>query len=311
MATSAIAFFGATGGCAAQALAQSLEAGYTCRARALLSTIAVARTPSKLTALLQSKHHLAPALLAQHLSVIEGNAKDIDAVTRTLLVSPPSSSSSSSSAAAVVDTIVFGIGAAPKLQLSLLRPVTVDDTTVCQDAARTILTALRQLSPAQPPVFIAISTTGLSPLRRDVPLPLVPLYQVLLAVPHHDKRAMELALLQDRGAAAAAATSTKTETETETTAASVLAGFVVVRASLLTDGAMRGTQKVRVGWEMEGPASAKTQLPAIGYTISRADVGNWIFETLLWPSPRADIGPHGRVVRGSAEWLDRMVTLTY
>ncbi len=48
--------------------------------------------------------------------------------------------------------------------------------------------------------------------------------------------------------------------------------FVVVRASLLTDGKARGGEKVRVGVE---------EKPAVGYTISRGDVGLWVFENLV------------------------------
>ena len=47
---------------------------------------------------------------------------------------------------------------------------------------------------------------------------------------------------------------------------------LVVRASLLTDGEARGIVGVRQGSE-EGPA--------VGYYISRKDVGEWIWERVL------------------------------
>ena len=52
--------------------------------------------------------------------------------------------------------------------------------------------------------------------------------------------------------------------------------FVVIRPSLLTDGKRLGTQKVKVG--EEGKETAK---PAVGYTISRDDVGGWIFDEIV------------------------------
>lgn len=52
--------------------------------------------------------------------------------------------------------------------------------------------------------------------------------------------------------------------------------FVILRPSLLTDGARLGTDKVRVGEEIGDAAK-----PAVGYAISRADVGGWIFDELL------------------------------
>ena len=48
--------------------------------------------------------------------------------------------------------------------------------------------------------------------------------------------------------------------------------FVIVRPSLLTNGKARGRRKIRVGTEAE---------PAVGYTISREDVGLWMFEHLV------------------------------
>lgn len=86
-----------------------------------------------------------------------------------------------------------------------------------------------------------------------------------------------------------------------------ISGFVVIRPSLLTDGAMLGKERVRVGWEVDrslnrvdGGNGDEKARPAIGYTISRADVGNWIFQELI------DAG-HGK----REQWRGKMISLTY
>ena len=63
---------------------------------------------------------------------------------------------------------------------------------------------------------------------------------------------------------------------------------VIVRPSLLTNGKARGGKKIRVGTE---------EKPAVGYTISREDVGLWVFENLL---------------KGDGEtYVGQKVTITY
>lgn len=81
---------------------------------------------------------------------------------------------------------------------------------------------------------------------------------------------------------------------------SLLDTFTIVRPSLLTDGPVKGSSKVRVGWEFpnatmgtagaarkDGSSSSsssnanKAPGPAIGYIISRSEVGNWIFEEIV------------------------------
>jgi hypothetical protein len=107
-----------------------------------------------------------------------------------------------------------------------------------------------------------------------------PLYRLLLAEPHRDKRAMEVAVV-----------------EAALAADSPLAGFVVVRPSFLLDGKGKGVDKVRVGWERHAADEREAGPgPAVGYTISRADVGGWIFEEL--------------VKANAAEWDGRCVSLT-
>jgi hypothetical protein len=123
----------------------------------------------------------------------------------------------------------------------------------------------------QKPIITAVSTTGISS-ERDIPLPMIPLYHWMLPVPHADKKAME-------------------QTIEQAAARNLIRGFVIVRASLLTNGKQQGLGKVRVGWEDEqGPG------PAIGYSISREDVGAFIFEKVI--------------VKNAEGFLDKKLSIT-
>src|SRR4051794_17817351 len=83
----AILFLGATGGCALSALRQALKAQQTC--------IALARTPSKLQALLTPEEQ-------SQVHIHEGNAHDISTIRRVL--AHPSRANS------LVDFVVSSIG---------------------------------------------------------------------------------------------------------------------------------------------------------------------------------------------------------
>jgi nucleoside-diphosphate-sugar epimerase len=246
-----IAFLGATGGCAGACLIASLKEGYTCRA--------LVRTPSKLTTSLETQG-LSDSLLA-NLEIIQGNAKDIESV-KTLLQTPTG----------IVDTIVFGVGAAPKLRLHIM-PITLDDIEVCRTAMATLLSALDELKAATKPRLLVISTTGITKGPRDVPLLYVPLYHWFLHVPHVDKRVMEELVCMQRQKPAAERT---------------IGEFAIVRPTLLMDGDGVGVAKVRSGLESN---------PALGWTIDRKDVGNWLFEKGVKP---ADLG----------EFKDQAISLT-
>ncbi|KAI7314488.1 hypothetical protein KC315_g11340 [Hortaea werneckii] len=260
---SSLAFFGATGDCAGYCLAQALNAGYDCRA--------LARTPTKLTASLKNKN-VSPETLDKHLTIIQGDVKDVTAVKETLSLSAGHPGNA-------VDKIISGIGGAPAFQWSLIQPFTLTDPTICQDAGKTILRALGELESTskektKKPILINVSTTGIpSPnCPRDVPLLFVPLYHWALAVPHEDKKVLQKTL----------AAHMKSDSP-------LLQGFVHVKPSLLMDGEAMGLQAVRDGVETA---------PAVGYTIRRADVGSWMFERLV----------KGEVKR---EWMDRSVCITY
>lgn len=128
--------------------------------------------------------------------------------------------------------------------------------TICAEATTSILGALADLQPRQKPLIAVISTTGISAGPRDVPLLMNPLYKLALHNPHADKHHMEQ-LITDSLADGAR---------------TVLRGAVFVRPTLLTNGPALGPPKLRVGTE---------PTPALGYTVSREDVGKWIFDELV------------------------------
>lgn len=237
-----IAFYGATGGCTLAALVPALKAGYDCTARTsppfsplpthhhqLTSRPTVVRTPTKLTTLLLEKG-VPPSALEAHLTITKGDVRNASDCKAALTLNNRTA-----------DIIISGIGVGP----------TGPEITICTTAADNVLSALPSLpAPASglKPLFIALSTTGISDGPRDVPLLFAPLYHWFLANPHRDKKSMERRIgeLTDR--------------------------FVVVRPSLLTNGKAGGGRKVRVGTE---------ERPVVGYMISREDVGVWIFENLV------------------------------
>lgn len=73
-----------------------------------------------------------------------------------------------------------------------------------------------------------------------------------------------------------------------------LGGFIGIRPSFLTNGPELGITKVRIGLE----SAEKVESHAIGSTISREDVGNWIFEEVLRRDNRE-------------QYLNHFVTITY
>lgn len=316
------------------------------------------RNPAKLRKLLASQHSIPDGLADSNLTIVEGNVKDRQAVSRALVL-PHDDEMDSSDDPRLVDVIVSGVGGTPVFKPNPLKP-TLDDPTICEDATRTILSAIADHisharrkslssissspghSPNQPdsgtpsppivtsaaaaavatkraasikkPLMVVVSTTGISSHGRDIPLLMLPLYHWMLPVPHADKRQMEKLLL---------------DATTKNPATAPISGFVVVRPSLLTDGPLLGLSKMRVGWEVEngsggggGGGSGKNEAgasastgggstgnereekgrPAIGYTISRADVGNWITQEIIEAeSPEV----------ACRKWAGKMVTLTY
>lgn len=225
-----------------------------------------------------------------NLAIIQGSIKDITPVKQTLApTSIPESSTTDATTRQPAQIILVGVGGKPSFQCSLTQPITLDDPKICQEGMAVILRALRELrreaviAETQRPLLVTISTTGLSQ-KRDVPIALTGLYHWMLQVPHVDKKVMEGELAK---------------ASTETGPDAPIAGFVIVRPTLLFDGDMVGMDKIRAGWETHPEAvnarEAGAPGPAIGYKIRRADVGLWIFES---------------VMKNGSNWTNKCVTLT-
>lgn len=204
--------------------------------------------------------------ITRHLTVHTGNSKDAAAIGPALLIRNRP-----------VDLILSSVGGAPKF--SRFGVPSIDDLVVCSTSMDALLSAVRTLRAPTKPIVVAISSTGISNFGRDIPLAMVPLYHWLLAVPHADKKAMEVAISNDVESASPA-----------------FGGFIGVRPSLLTDGAAKGVAALKVGIER----AKGFESMAVGYTISREDVGNWVFEEVL----KGEMGKVGR-------YENCFVTLTY
>lgn len=243
----------------------------------------VVRTPSKLTEMLQ-KNEISTELISKHLTIVQGNSKDPVKVTEALKVNN-----------VVADMILSGVGGVPVFKPNPLRP-TLDDPTICQDTVSTILKALKELHSdsgsdfgssqdqnrdknknKKKPTLVVISTTGISDSGRDVPLAMLPLYHWLLPIPHKDKKMVEKLLVEEVKGGGADASSPSSSSYSSSSSSAAIENFVAVRPSLLTNGRAVGFGAIRAGIDSKG----KLDNDAIGYTISRADVGGWIFEGLV------------------------------
>lgn len=239
----------------------------------LYSQLAVARNPEKLRNFLTEKHSIQTSTIDSLLTIYAGNIKDPSAVSKAL-VSPLNSR-------VLVDNIYFGVGGAPKLRLALM-PVALDDPNICESGMASVFKAIDRLSESgvratsdnRKPLIITISTTGITPKTRDVPLLMAPLYYKLLHVPHEDKRKMESLLFNDNG--------------------KHVRSFVIIRPTLLVDNEPKGLDKVRAGWEW-GAQAGEEPGPQLGYAIGRKDVGQWAFKKAI--------------VEGG--WEGKCVSLTY
>lgn len=207
------------------------------------------------------------------LRIVKGDIGDVSAIKNILLV--PSASTAGEGgeeAVGLVSAIVSGVGGVGKLQWSLRRPVTVDVPDLCANAVKNIVQALHEiyethpsLASGQRPSITVISSTGISQGPEDVPFGLRTLYHVILADPHKDKREMERIALENANNAVLS-----------TDAGKVFGEAIVVRATLMKGGQSikdgKGWKKLKVGTE---------EKPAVGYSVHRADVGEWIFEEVV------------------------------
>jgi hypothetical protein len=190
--------------------------------------------------------------LLANLTITEGNSKDEATVVQALQLNGK-----------VVDMIVSGVGALPVmngLKISISDPVICQVTTGCIIKA---LTSIRDSSPSsyKKPTLVAISSTGITELGRDLPLVMSIIYPLFGSVPHADKGVMER-MIQTEGASER----------------SVLGGWTIVRPSLLWGEKGKGIENVRVGVEENGKVMPTS---AMGYTISRVDVGRWMYAGLV------------------------------
>lgn len=178
-----------------------------------------------------------------NLIIKQGNAHSVGDVSACL--TKPSSPSE------LVDIIHFSIGGVLDL-----KTMTIADPDVCKNGIKAVLDALKDLRASGAatgrPALLVISTTGISKFGRDVPIAFLPMYHYMLKMPHADKKVMEdvVAASGER--------------------------FTLVRPSFLTDGEQTNN-KIRVGVE---DLSKGWEKKAIGYTISRGDVGKWMYEQL-------------------------------
>ncbi|KAF9165278.1 hypothetical protein BGX20_000658 [Mortierella sp. AD010] len=264
--TQFIAFFGATGGCANACLAHTLNAG--------LHATALARTPSKLTDMLLAQG-VSQATLDDQLNIVEGNIADVAAIKSVLL--------SKDNHPVIASQIISGIGGAPSARFSVMKPLTVDDPEVCAVAVKNIMLALGEIYAEHPttsehkPSITVISSTGLSDAHEDVPFGFRLFYRMALQEPHKDKKEMERLI---------------TDNATHPIESSRLfRGVIILRVSLL-----RGDQNIKKGKGWQKVRAGTEDKPAIGYTINRADVGEWIFEQII--------------KSGGENWYGQKVTLT-
>ncbi|RPA92215.1 hypothetical protein L873DRAFT_207056 [Choiromyces venosus 120613-1] len=256
-----VAFFGPTGGCALAALKLALESGYRCSA--------LTRRPSHLL----SQFSTLPPKTLENLTIVEGSVQTPSAVAETLR--------SQAHPERARKYIISGIGGALKFGLNPFRP-SLDNPHVCEEAAEAVLSCLRELKSAVPeggewqqPLLAVISSTGLAP--GELPFVMRPAYK-MLKIPLEDKIKMEGVV---------------------TGAEEGLVKWVVVRAGLLTDGPAGGA--VRAGYAGRVKSGSgkwgDVEGVAVGYKISRGDVGRWLFAEV--------IGQDG------GEWVGKKVCLVY
>jgi putative NADH-flavin reductase len=227
--TETILFIGASRSCGLSALRHSLAEGH--------NATAICRTPSKLSDILTDRER-------QNIRIEEGNAHDANVLSR-LLVKPTDSTE-------FVEYVVTSIGAGFSLQ-----NMGMDDKSVCEKGTQILLASIKQLREngvRGHPHIVAVSSTGLSPFERDIPLPLVPLYRTLIKTAHKDKRAVEELLYSSNER------------------------WTIIRPSLLIDNCTNPTNTIRVG--IEDPKIGIEE-KAIGYVITREEVGRWIFKAIL------------------------------
>lgn len=206
--------------------------------------------------------------IKQYLTIHKGDVKD-PADVRNVLINPVDQT-------LLVDIIVSGVGAYPTFQWSIKRPFPLTDPEICESAVNAMFAALDDLaspsegrppivknSTGQKPLLILITTAGCG-RKRGIPLPIYLQYHYLVGGPLADKKRVEELVFKDKGAH--------------------VRDFVIMRPPILTSGPAKGDGGLRVGWEwgIEGIEGRPEEPgPVVGYTVSRRDVGTWIFEKAI------------------------------
>lgn len=249
-------FLGATGGVTNACLISALMSNQ-------YKAIALVRTPEKLLKQLAKQPGLEENIINSNLTIIQGNALDVSDVKRALLANVNAHTDT-----VLPSMILSGLGGGPALNLDIWHPLQIaklDNPTICEDAAKTLITALQEVYSEQPslrarkPGACFVSTTGISRGPEDVPFGMQFLYHQVLALPHADKRKME-ATFRDH----------------MLQSGPVFTSVTGIRPTLLKGtGALNegmGIEKLRVGTESK---------PATGFIVQRADVGAWMFENVV------------------------------
>lgn len=153
------------------------------------------------------------------------------------------------------DVIIFSIGSAFDF-----KRFGMENATVCHDTMAIILKVLADLDETERPKrIVVVSSTGLESMQ-DVPYLLRPFYS-LLHVPHKDKKNLERLLQAEN---------------------THVPEWIIVRASLLTDGQLTGKYRA-------------AESDVSGYTISRQDVGHFLLFQCIEPTT----------------WVNKKVVVTY
>ncbi|KAF9295592.1 hypothetical protein BGZ88_001825 [Linnemannia elongata] len=151
------------------------------------------------------------------LTIFKGDIADIHAIKDTLT----NHSASTTGTITLASQIISGVGGTPQMEMSLRRPVTIDNPEICTTVRKNIIMLSRRFI-TQPstalhkPSITSISTKGVSDVKKDVPFAFRILYHVVLTDPHKDNKDMERLVTENTGNGVA------------------FGGSVIVRPSLLT-----------------------------------------------------------------------------
>lgn len=254
-----ISILGSTGGTGLALLLPCLAASY--------NVTVLVRNSQKLLDLLSISES------SPNLHIVTGSVTSPDAVKQALYTKDGK----------LVDILVSCVGILPKFDRigSLFDPFTgCEDPHFCENATKMILSCIEDLSvggAGKRPLLVQLSTTGVTTTTRDLPIAMIPFYHWFGRVPHADKKRVENLL--------------------NSSAVPDSQPWILVRPSLLTGDGKAGpsANKIRVGTEKAGVVENLE----IGYTISREDVGAWMFREII------EAGGERR------QWVGKAVTLTY